>query len=106
MKNLTLHKFIILVAALAIGSVSVASDALARRSGGAAFTGAGFAGGHMAGFPAVRIGGDAVQSGRSGLRDGHELGRNNTPFSYGDAAHDCDRGQEFRMMMLGEGLCF
>jgi hypothetical protein len=36
MKNLPLHTFVILVAALAIGSPSLASDALARGTGGAA----------------------------------------------------------------------
>ena len=51
MKKFALHKTVMLVAALAIGSAGIAGDALARGGGGGGFGGhaGGFGGGHFAG---------------------------------------------------------
>jgi hypothetical protein len=98
MKNLALHMFMTLVTALAIGSASVAGDALARGSGGGGFTGGGFAAGHMSGFPAGRMD-DDLNAGKSG---------------YGDNAlgFDCWRSQDvptnpaWRLRQAGNGECY
>ena len=94
MKKFALHKTLMLIAALAIGSAGIAGDALARGGGGGGGGGGGFSGhgmGHMGGggfaggdFHGGRFGHDGFDHGRRFARVGPFLGYDD--YGYGS---DC-----------------
>jgi hypothetical protein len=57
MKKFALHKIAIIVAAIAVGSAGIATDALARGGGGGHFGGA-MGGGHFGGIGGEHFGGE------------------------------------------------
>ena len=93
MKKFLLHRIAIIVAAIAVGSAGIATDAFARGGGGGGHFGGGMGGGHFGGAMGGGhfgggIGGDHFGGRAEDQRFGHYRGWGAPYGYYGDSGYD------------------